>query len=537
MKSILENIKNAVEDIKWQGTKEVQETKKEKALNLCIYIYNIYVYEGGDFNIYRQFSKSYFKDNIKTSSYVYEIKNSLIENNILEVYKNGTYKMKKVNKAYRLNPSLINGFYTDLNGPIFIDEVKTDLNGPKVIGQELKLSSKVNNNLNNLTNIISKQSNSLHISGPTMETYINEGLDKITFTKEVNDFINNFYITRKDIIVNDEIKDEYTKVIFDLDSYRYKRDNALNMAHQQGLDLIKYKKNCYIDNVETFLIRKTNDIRLIMRKSIFEIENKIFRVSRNETNRRLDYNLTNMKSTLFNYMLFEGEELVELDISNAQFSILSFLTEELDSDFIKLTREGQLYKYVSDKLDISLQEAKEKMFRVAFDRVEDYQDDIRNIFPITMDFIDGYKNELGYSAFSKLCQNAESLIMIDGLLSLLISKGYKVFTIHDAIRVKKSDLESIENEVKEYFNSINFKCLLRIKSKKETEIIKYKNFKEVEIEKISKEDRKLFISKINELKEIGIEPSESIMIELNIFQKEKTWYIYNKWRRLNPIIE
>jgi hypothetical protein len=66
---------------------------------------------------------------------------------------------------------------------------------------------------------------------------------------------------------------------------------------------------------------------------------------------------------------------------------------------------------------------------------------------------------------------------------------------------------------------------------KETEIIKYKNFKEVEIEKISQEDKKLFISKINDLKEIGIEPSESIMIELNIFQQEKTWYMYDKWTK------
>jgi hypothetical protein len=540
MKSILENIKNAVESIEWTGTIEVQKTKKEKALNLCIYIYNTYVYEGGDFNVYRQFSKSYFKSIIKTSSYVYEIKNSLIKKNILEVYKNGTYKMKKTNKAYRFKTSLINGFYTDLNGPTFNSDIKTDLNGPKTIGQDLKTSDKVNSNLFNLSNIITNKSNTLHISGPTMETYINKGLENITFTKEVNDYINKFYITREDILVNDEIKDEYVKVIFDLDSYNYKKDNALNLAQQQGLYLIKYKKNFYIDNIETFLIRKTNDIRLIMRKSIFEIENKIFRVSRNETNRRLDYNLTNMKSTLFNYMLFEGEELVELDIANAQFSILSFLTDELDDNFIKLTREGQLYKYISDKLNITLPESKEKMFRVAFDRVEEYQNDIREIFPKTMEFIDGYKNELGYAAFSKLCQNAESLIMIDGLLNLLINKGYKVFTIHDAIRVKKSDLELIKKEIENYFNNINFKCLLRIKNKeqkKETEIINFKGIKQVEIDKVSTEDKKLFLSKINGLYDIGLEPSESLMYDMNIFSVEKTWYLYTKWRKRNPYKE
>lgn len=64
---------------------------------------------------------------------------------------------------------------------------------------------------------------------------------------------------------------------------------------------------------------------------------------------------------------------------------------------------------------------------------------------------------------------------------------------------------------------------------KETEIINYKGIKDVEIEKITPEDKKLFISKINELKEHNITPSETIIIELNLFNKEKSWYIYDKW--------
>ena len=85
---------------------------------------------------------------------------------------------------------------------------------------------------------------------------------------------------------------------------------------------------------------------------------------------------------------------------------------------------------------------------------------------------------------------------------------------------------------------INFKCLLRDKTKKvsvkkETEIIKYKGFKNVEIDKVSQEDKKLFLSKIKQLKDIGIEPSETIMEELHIFDKWKTWYLYSKWKLRN----
>ena len=68
-------------------------------------------------------------------------------------------------------------------------------------------------------------------------------------------------------------------------------------------------------------------------------------------------------------------------------------------------------------------------------------------------------------------------------------------------------------------------------NEKETQIIRYKGFKDVEIEKITPEDKKLFISKINELKENGLNPSESILLDMNIFSKEKTWFLYNKWQQ------
>ena len=75
---------------------------------------------------------------------------------------------------------------------------------------------------------------------------------------------------------------------------------------------------------------------------------------------------------------------------------------------------------------------------------------------------------------------------------------------------------------------------MRIKTKKETETINYRGFKLIEIEKVSQEDKKLFISKINELKENDIEPSENIFLDMKLWSKEKTWYLYTKWRNKNP---
>lgn len=70
--------------------------------------------------------------------------------------------------------------------------------------------------------------------------------------------------------------------------------------------------------------------------------------------------------------------------------------------------------------------------------------------------------------------------------------------------------------------------------KNEVEIIDFKGFKKVEIDKVSTDDKKLFISKINALKENNIEPSEEILYDLNLWNKEKTWYLYTKWRKNNP---
>lgn len=514
--SVLDTIKHAVENLQWNS-----ETKKQKAVNLCISIFNLYIYDGGDFHTYKELSKEYFISIIKKMNYVYEIKNNLVNNGLLEVYTNNqgieTYDVKGKAKSYRFNQSLLNGgFQVVPNGTQINKQVVP--NGTQIEIQNLQVSLS-----NNFTSLIQSP---YHICGTHLETSIKSILDRVTTKPEINDYISNFNITRNDIKVNNEIVDEYVKIVYDNDTYRYKLENALKQAEENGLDLIQYKDKCYIDTIELFLIRKTNDLRLIYRKSKFDIENKIFRVSRNQTNNRLDYNLTNMKSDLLNYLQLDGEELIELDITNAQFSILTFITNNLDKDFIQQTQEGTLYSKIS----------KEQWFRVAFDKIKKEQDNVREIYPITMEFIDNYKKENGYKSLSNLLQKTESLIMIDGLLSRLIEKGYDVLPIHDAMRVKKSQVEEIKNEIELFFNEINFKCLLREKSKKEQEkeIINYKNFKMVEIDKVSTDDKKLFISKINDLKESDIEPSEDILYDLNIWSREKTWYLYTKWRKSNP---
>jgi len=412
MKAILENIKKSIDRIDWKS-----ETKKEKAIDLCICIYNLYVYNGGDFNHYLSLSKEYFIKIIK-KQYMYEIKNKLIENKILEEHPSGSYNvLKGKGKGYRFNQELIKGNYVSSSKSLF-------------------------HNLYNLE--------LYHICGLQVQERIQSSFERLTFKPEVNDFINTYTLKREDIKINNEIDLDYVKLKLENDEWRVSLDKAIELSN--GVDLILYKEKCYIEPVEDFIIRKTNELRLIFRKNIFEVENNIFRINRNDTNMRLDYNLTNMKSELLDYLEIDGETLIELDIANAQFAFLAYLTKDLDSDFINKSQIGNLYD--GDK---------KEWFRIAFDKIKKEHDKHRELYPKTMKFIDEYKKEFGYKSFSNLLQKTESSIMIDGLLPRLI-KNFEVFPIHDAIRVKQSELELIKKEAELYFNEIGFKCLLRIKN-------------------------------------------------------------------------
>ena len=230
-----------------------------------------------------------------------------------------------------------------------------------------------------------------------------------------------------------------------------------------------------------------------------------------------------MKSELLDYIEIDGEKLVELDIANSQFSILSFITNDIDSNFINLSQEGKLYSTID----------KQRMFRIAFDKVKSEYDDVRNIFPNTMKFIDSFKKQNGYDMFSNLLQKTESKIIIDYVLDRLIDKGYFIFPIHDAFRVKESELDLIKNAIQELFNEIEFKCLLRNKIKNNVEVIKYKykGFKEVLIERSIK-DKETFKSVLKQVKNEFGDVSESI---IKLYLLKEGWdeykidYYYSNW--------
>jgi hypothetical protein len=213
-------------------------------------------------------------------------------------------------------------------------------------------------------------------------------------------------------------------------------------------------------------LSKEFNSRIKCQQKIFNLQNACFYEGRNNNNNRLDYNLTSLNKELFDFLAFDGEPLVELDIANAQYAIAAHINVNADSNFIDAAQNGLLYEYIGNKLKITCGEAKGLMFRVSFDKVKsDLEfDQIRNLFPKLMAWIDSYKKANGYKKFSNLLQRNESKLMIDGLFMFLISKRYEVFPIHDAIRVKQSQEQEVKALCIEYFKSVGFKCLLRDKN-------------------------------------------------------------------------
>lgn len=414
--SILESIKLSIEKEVWSRPKV-----KGRAIELCVAIFNLYVMSGGDFYMYRSLSSVYFRKIIKTNGYVKEIRENLINGQILEC-RNSYNVDKGIAKGYRFHPDILTG------------------------------------------------SNTYHICCPDLpaqlwnEVPIEMWMSKLKFDPSVYKWIDDYKVEKSDILIDEEIMDTHMDINFDLgDDYRYSKETAIQLGKKTNKSLIKHKDKFYIEDPKDFCFRKQDEHKKIFYGYIFNIENGCYRISRNDTNNRLDYNLTNMKKDLIDFIRFDGESLIELDIANCQFAILSNIAKSIDPLFIKHAQSGTLYQYIATELNISSKEAKKLMFNVAFDKIRSEQDIIRDLFPKTMEWIDSYKKKNGYKSFSNLLQKTESELMIDGLLKRLYKLGYSVFPIHDAIRVQQTQADVVKVAILKYFKERDFYCKIRKK--------------------------------------------------------------------------
>ena len=129
------------------------------------------------------------------------------------------------------------------------------------------------------------------------------------------------------------------------------RDKIISIAEQEGKDVILYKNKVYIKKLDSFLIKKSAEIRHSLTNSFSRVKNLVSLSKRNDTNRRLDTLITNLPYVVFKHLLLDGERLVSIDLTNSQFLFLGRLIklcyDKLDGDskeFDKVSGISPIYK-------------------------------------------------------------------------------------------------------------------------------------------------------------------------------------------------
>ena len=274
-------------------------------------------------------------------------------------------------------------------------------------------------------------------------------------------------ITPASFKTNHEVK---RKVVEFEEGVYLTKQQALDKLLGTGLTMIEdYDGKVYFRDLIKFVNDKRESVFVSYKESILGMEHKYFFASRNDTNNRLDTNLTNLPSLLLE-VIKEDNGLVEIDLCNSQFAIFAHLIpKEVAGDdvelFKKLSQECELYPYLQEKMALSSRkEAKTVCFEVCFSSHKNhsqYVTEMRKLFPNVMRWVDNFKEKHGDNQFAIMLQKKEAEIFIDNLYVMIREEDIFCLTKHDSLIVKAEDEYKVRNIIEEYFKEINFKAIIR----------------------------------------------------------------------------
>ena len=128
--------------------------------------------------------------------------------------------------------------------------------------------------------------------------------------------------------VNDEIDDSQVHI---------KGRNhpiAIEKVQRRTKDLIKDGKYCHIEHLETYIKRKRRHLTQAYCDQLLRIKHRNIYADRNETNLRLDSNLTNLKSEFMSLLSIDGQRLSQVDLKNSQFRVFVYLLEQVEREIL-----------------------------------------------------------------------------------------------------------------------------------------------------------------------------------------------------------
>lgn len=200
--------------------------------------------------------------------------------------------------------------------------------------------------------------------------------------------------------------------------------------------------------------------------------NKTLRYHRNDTNNRLDTNLTNMASDLRPFIV-GFENMAYLDLVNSQPVLFNAMLKsyyksasqsqirELD-EYRESTTNGKWYEKIMETFNVNRDEAKVIWMEIAYSKNQSFKHH-KKIFERKFPFIGSIIKQIkkdNHADFSIELQKLESKVFLDKICKDLVGEGIFPFTMHDGLLVPKESM----NRTKEIMLE-NLKMVIGVKPK------------------------------------------------------------------------
>ncbi|WP_276131922.1 hypothetical protein [Polluticoccus soli] len=439
-------------------------------------------------------SKNYFNKTFN-HDYYNDFLKALKHRKIIECderYEPGTSKRKGECKSYRINPELLAGEFVIVT---YKEKRKDSINAS---WNHLPQRDDSNTDSNNDKEIEDSNSYSSPVPIPISGRFFKGGDGKGLFGSRIyeemviKDLCVLSYQPERimaiakqhaagmgaDLLVDEDVLTWSFEVVNNITGTEYftTREKALDLCRSRQLSLIQDKRKFYIDDLDSLINEKQMGFLDCCKWQTAMLENRMFYADRNETNNRLDHNLTGISRHVLK-TIKEDNDLVEIDLKNSQFAIHAFWMKreglyELYQDvrkYYQFCASGMLYDEIGKRLNLDRKDAKDLMMALAFASFKYHSPQkewLKEMFPNVVNHIDGFKRTNGSEAFAVELQKQESNIFIDNLYRSIKELGIFCLPKHDSFLVKRQDAGVVIDLLQAFFQSIGFECALDIEGKK-----------------------------------------------------------------------
>lgn len=380
-----------------------------------------------------------------------DIIQTLLNNNNKEIYSTDI----GFSKSYKLNNNLNPYSLLTYQAPIIITTIKV---------KHPKKGYIMNKNINDIQIKSNKNMKLITIEQQTIK-YLNKltvNIEKLNNIKDkkVKDIENKLKIVGVHLPTVYNIRYfDINDGLFNLSRDYYMNGTSIFIKICEGYELLEYKNNYYLTKDKaSLLLFLQNQTNLSYTITINKFINKDFFAHRNNTNNRLDSNITSLASELTKEILTEND-LIEFDLFNSQMAIFSHLYPEIEKSFISHSNEGTLYEYMIKQFGSDNRlNAKKMMFILMFSKNEHFTEEkeiLSKIFPLVVEKAKEIKNE-NHNTLAILLQQFESKLFLDIILKKIYKLKIFALSKHDSIICKKEDSDKVYNIIIEEFNKINF---------------------------------------------------------------------------------